>query len=78
MTKWENITDVLTPEGIERLNTGEVLMFNYENSPIHLKIKRKSRGKVWAERIELLTAEQAEAKFKEQTDEQNAEVWQSD
>ena len=52
---WESIEDVLTPEGIEKLKPGQVLIFNFEGSPTHLKIMRKARGKVWAKRVHLYT-----------------------
>lgn len=71
MTKWERIDDVLTPEGIKNLKTGQVLMFNYEGSPIHLKIKRKTGGKVWAERVRLWTEAEIKA-LQEQDNEQTA------
>lgn len=55
---WEDITDILTIEGIERLKVGQVLIFDFEGSPIHLKIMRKRKGKVWAKRIHLYTEEE--------------------
>lgn len=59
--KWERIDDVLTDEGIARIKTGQVLIFQYEGSPIHLKIMRKSGGKVWAKRTHLYTEEEMKA-----------------
>lgn len=56
MTKWQEISDVLTPEGIDKLKAGQVLMFMFEGSKTHLKIKRKTKdGKVWAEETRLYT-----------------------
>lgn len=55
---WEDITDILTPEGAARLQVGQVLLFNFEGSPIHLKVKRKSHGKVWVARTHLYTEEE--------------------
>lgn len=42
------ITDILTPEGIKALQVDQVLMFDYEGKPIHLRIVKKARGRVWA------------------------------
>lgn len=61
MGKWETIEDILTPEGIDKLRPGQVLVFSYEGSPLHLKIKRKSKGRVWAERIHLYSEEEIAA-----------------
>lgn len=49
---WEDITDVLTPEGAHRVQVGQVLMFRFEGSRNDLRVMRKSRGKVWAKLIE--------------------------
>jgi hypothetical protein len=57
---WESIEDILTPKGLKELKTGQVLIFNYEGSPIHLKIRRKSKGRVWAERINLYRPDEVE------------------
>ncbi len=55
---WERIDDILTKEGIAKLKAGQVLLFQFEGSPIHLKIMRKSKGKVWAKRTHLYTEEE--------------------
>lgn len=61
--KWEDISDVLTPDGTERLKqrlrAGEkpILIFDYEGSPINLRIRRIHNGKVWAQRVKLYTEE---------------------
>jgi len=61
--KWEDITPDLTKKGQRELKVGQVLIFDYEGSPIHLKIMRKSHGKVWAKRLDpkkFLTPQQAD------------------
>lgn len=62
---WERIDDVLTRDGIAKLKTklqsGDkpVLMFQYENSPVHLRIMRITKdNKVWAKRTHLYTDEE--------------------
>lgn len=62
--KWDNITDVLTKKGQRELKVGQVLMFDYEGSPVHLKIMRKRNGKVWAKRTYLYTPEEADNEVK--------------
>lgn len=64
MAKWEDITDILTDEGKERLEVGQVLMFDYEGSPLHLKIMRKYKGKVWAKKNYLYRPEEVIVKDK--------------
>lgn len=57
-----NITDDLTKEG-KKLPLGKVLIFDFEGSPVYLKIMRKQKGEVWAKRLDpklFLTPEQAD------------------
>jgi glucan phosphorylase len=58
MTKWEDISDVLTKKGAAKVKVSQVLMFEFEGSPIHLKIMRKDGGKVWAKRMHLYKREE--------------------
>lgn len=60
-TKWENITDILTEDGAEKIKVGQVLIFDYEGSAIHLKVVRKRNGKVWAKKTHLYTQEEYDA-----------------
>lgn len=57
---WLDITDELSPQGQQALQLGQVLMFDYEGSPLNLKIMRKKGGRVWAKRIDLYTIDQAD------------------
>lgn len=65
-TKWQDISDVLTPEGIERIKVGQVLTFKNEDTETNLKIRRKSKGKVWAEQVYLYKEDEVEVTDKEQ------------
>lgn len=58
----EDITDVLTKQGRDNLKVGQILMFDFEGSALHLKITRKAKGRVWAKRVDLYTPEEADAK----------------
>lgn len=49
---WLDLTNDLTEKGKKRLQLNQVLMFDYEGSPVYLKIMRKANGKVWAKRID--------------------------
>lgn len=49
---WLKITDDLTAEGKQKLEINQVLMFDFEGSPVYLKIMRKSKGEVWAKRLD--------------------------
>lgn len=55
---WIDLTPELTEEGQQRVNVGEVLIFNYEGSKTMLKIMRKHKGKVWAKEIWLYRPDQ--------------------
>jgi hypothetical protein len=57
-----NITEELNTHG-KRLPVGHVLIFDYEGSPVYLKIMRKAKGQVYAKRLDpdlFLTPEQAD------------------
>lgn len=60
-SNWEDITDILTEDGAEKIRVGQVLIFDYEGSPVHLKVVRKRLGKVWAEKTHLYTQEEYDA-----------------
>lgn len=47
---WIDITQDLNKKGRKELKVGQVLIFDFEGSPVHLKIMRKFKGKVWAKK----------------------------
>jgi hypothetical protein len=47
-----NITDDLSAKGRKLVEVGQVLMFDFEGSPVYLKIMRKSNDQVWAKRLD--------------------------
>lgn len=63
---WERIDDILTDEGkqLKSGKEGHVLIFEYEGSPIYMKLMRKDKnGAVWAERLDpdkFLTPDEAD------------------
>lgn len=60
-----NITNDLNARG-RKLPVGKVLIFDFEGSPVYLKIMRKSEGKVWAKRLDpklFLTPEEADKRI---------------
>jgi hypothetical protein len=66
MGKWEEISDVLTEEGRIAVKPGQVLVFDYEGSEVHLKIKRKAGRKVFAEKVRLYLPEEVDIIDKEE------------
>ncbi len=60
MSSWLDITEDLTKKGQRELKVGQVLIFDFEGSPIHLKIMRKYKNKVWAKKTYLYTPEEAD------------------
>jgi hypothetical protein len=59
------LTKDLTTLAVKELKVGQVLIFDFEGSPVHLKIMRKKGGRVWAKRLDsnkFLTAEEADEK----------------
>lgn len=63
------ITDELTPEGIDRLEVGQVLRFEFEGSITELKVIRKKNRRVWAETVTTYTPDEASAIAQERIDE---------
>jgi hypothetical protein len=62
---WLNITDDLSKEGRKKLEVGQVLMFDFEGSPVYLKIMRKNKKGIWAKRLDpdkFLLPEEADEK----------------
>lgn len=57
------IGDQLTEEGIQRLKVGQVLIFDYEGSPLHLKITKLNRKshKCWVKDVTLYKESDIEA-----------------
>ncbi len=45
VSSWEDITDILTPRALDLLEKGQLLRFDYEGSPLELKIMRKTLRK---------------------------------
>lgn len=62
--KWFDITDDITDEAAKTLQVDDVLMFNYEGSPLHLKIMRKRNGRVYAKENYLYLPDEVEVKDK--------------
>lgn len=58
---WEDITDVLTPEGFAAVEVGQVLIF----SQATLKVMHKTKSKVWAKEVRLFTPEEVEVMDKQ-------------
>jgi hypothetical protein len=55
MGKKEEITDVISDKGIRELKVGTVLKFDYEGSPIYIKVTRKDTKnlRIWGEHLTL-------------------------
>lgn len=67
LSKVVEISDILTPAGVQGLKVGQTLGFKQPNGSIkRLKIVRKDvkKGRVWAEPVILMTQEEAELKDK--------------
>ena len=60
------ITDDLTKMAVNKLQIGQVLIFDFEGSPVHLKIMRKTKNRVWAKRLDsekFLTPQEADERI---------------
>lgn len=55
MGKKEEITDVISEKGIKEIKVGTILKFDYEGSPIHIKVTKKDTKnmRIWGEHIKL-------------------------
>ena len=58
--KWIDLTEVLTEEGADKLNAGDVLFFD----KAQLKIMRKAKGKIWGKETYLYKPDEVEIKDK--------------
>lgn len=61
---WIDLTPELTDNGKKKLKIGQIMMFDFEGSPIYLKIMRKKDNRVWAKRLDpakYLTPEEADS-----------------
>lgn len=47
-----NLTKDLTKEGAKKLKVGQVMMFDFEGSPVYLKVMRKEKGQVYAKKLD--------------------------
>ena len=60
---WLNLTNDLTKKAIREFKVGQVLIFDFEGSPVHIKIMAKKDGKIWGKRLDsakFLTPEEAD------------------
>ena len=62
--KWIDITDDLTPEGIDRLKVGQIMMFDYEGSRIDLKVMLKRDHRVYVKPVKTYSPDQVQVKDK--------------
>jgi len=66
--KWIDLTEELTEEGKNKIQVGQVLLFdNGTKNGIQLKIMRKARGKVWAKEVYLYKEEEIFVKGTDET-----------
>lgn len=49
---WLNLSNDLTKQGQRKLKVGQVMMFDFEGSPVYLKIMRKNKTGIWAKRLD--------------------------
>ena len=60
---WLDITNDLSDKGREKVEVGQVLIFDFEGSPVYLKIMSKDNDRVKAKRLDqekFLTPEEAD------------------
>lgn len=58
MNKWIDLTEDLSPEGVEKVEVGQVLMFTKDGVENNLKIMRKRNGKVWVKHVAMYLPDQ--------------------
>jgi hypothetical protein len=61
-----NLYNDLSDKGRKKIKVGQVMMFDFEGSPIYLKIMEKGRNKVLAKRLKpelFLTPEEADERI---------------
>ncbi|MBM4644774.1 hypothetical protein GS464_29585 [Rhodococcus hoagii] len=50
---WENIANLLTPEGFESIRVDEVLTFNRDGSEHHYKVMKKTKKRLYIAPVKL-------------------------
>ena len=58
-SEWIDVT-----KDVKNVKSGQVLLFNFEGSPLHLKIMRIAKGKIWAKYTHLYTEEELRSSVK--------------
>jgi hypothetical protein len=53
MSKWIDLTNDITPEGKDNLEVNQVLIFNDNGVPVHIKIMRKTKTKIYGKMMYL-------------------------
>jgi hypothetical protein len=58
----QEISDVLTPEGLQKLKVGQILIFNYEGSRNEFKVTKlnKKSGKCWVKPVTTYSEDQVD------------------
>lgn len=64
-SEWQEITDVLTPEGVKKLKLRQVLVFDYEGSRNEYRVVKIKDGRVWVKPVTLYTPGEADDKLTE-------------
>jgi hypothetical protein len=65
-SEWINATDQFTQAGIDHLEVGQVLTFDYEGSRNDFRIVDTDNNEVWIKPIRTYTYQEAEAKWSDE------------
>lgn len=61
---WLDLTPELTKKGQDRLSVGQILIFEKDGEPIHIKVMRKHKGKVWGKYTYIYLPEEVDVEDK--------------
>lgn len=50
---WEDISDILTEEGLAKITEGQVLIFDKDGEQQHYKVMHKTKTRCWVKQIRL-------------------------
>lgn len=77
MGKKEEITDIISEKGIREIKVGTVLKFDYEGSPVHIKVTRKDTKnmRIWGEHVTLGGMDEGMSHYGHELDRDRTPVW---
>lgn len=77
MGKKEEITDIISEKGIKEIKLGTVLKFDYEGSPVYIKVTKKDTKnmRIWGEHVALGGMDEGMSHYGHELDREKVPMW---